>query len=34
MPFKIRVKFSGLFVDFRDILTTEGYLLKLTLKDA
>ena len=33
---KIRVKwqFSGLFFDFRVILTIEGYLLKITLKDS
>ena len=36
MPFKIRVKwpFSGLFFVFKAILTSEGYLLKLTLKDS
>ena len=34
MPCKIRVKwpFSGLFFDFRVVLTSEGYLLKITFK--
>ena len=36
MPFKIRVKWQFLrsFVGFKVILTSEGYLLKLTFKDS
>ena len=36
MPFKIGLKqpFLGLFFDFRVLLTSEGYLLKITLKDS
>ena len=34
MPFKTRVKwpFSGLFFDFRVILASEGYLLKIPVR--
>ena len=36
MPFTIRVKWqvSGLFFKFGVILTSEGYLLKITFKDS